>query len=86
MFKKRHPVDSDTIVDRFVKNFAIIIFLFSICRDRYRDVLAASDAITSMKDISEEIVTNIRNATEKCTEVLGWAPDNRNKFPFEKNL
>ncbi|KAJ8962770.1 hypothetical protein NQ318_001169 [Aromia moschata] len=39
-------------------------------RDRYKDVLAASDAIISMKTISQEIVDNINRITNICEELI----------------
>lgn len=39
------------------------------CSDRYKDVLAASDAIKSMKAISQEIVDGIDHITSNCEDL-----------------
>jgi hypothetical protein len=39
-------------------------------RDRYKDVLAASDAIKNMKTISQEIVDNIQRITNTCEDLI----------------
>ncbi|XP_018569113.1 conserved oligomeric Golgi complex subunit 1 [Anoplophora glabripennis] len=44
--------------------------LRSMVGDRYKDVLAASDAIISMKAISREIVNNIEKITNICEELV----------------
>ncbi|CAG9862952.1 unnamed protein product [Phyllotreta striolata] len=43
--------------------------LRSMVGDRYKDVLAASDSIKSMKTISQEIVDSIDNITTKCQDL-----------------
>lgn len=37
-----------------------------MCRDRYKDVLTASDQIKDMKKISEDIVGNIQKIADSC--------------------
>ena len=39
-------------------------------RDRYKDVLAASDAIKNMKTISQQIVDNIQTITDVCEGLI----------------
>lgn len=39
-------------------------------RDRYKDVLTASDEIINMKTISEDIVSNIQKITDKCQKLI----------------
>ncbi|XP_060531658.1 conserved oligomeric Golgi complex subunit 1-like [Cylas formicarius] len=48
--------------------------LRSMVGDRYKDILAASDAIKSMKTISEDIVKTIDQITNTC-KILITAPD-----------
>ncbi|CAG9764767.1 unnamed protein product [Ceutorhynchus assimilis] len=45
--------------------------LRSMVGDRYKDILAASDAIKSMKTISENIVFNIEEITKTCELLIG---------------
>jgi inhibitor of KinA sporulation pathway (predicted exonuclease) len=44
--------------------------LRSMVGDRYKDVLAASDAIKNMKTISQEIVDNIQRITNTCEDLI----------------
>ncbi|XP_015836994.1 conserved oligomeric Golgi complex subunit 1 isoform X2 [Tribolium castaneum] len=44
--------------------------LRSMVGDRYKDVLAASDAIKNMKTISQQIVDNIQNITDICEDLI----------------
>lgn len=39
-------------------------------RDRYKDVLAASDAIKTMKTTSQVIVDNIEKITDTCEKLV----------------
>lgn len=55
----------------YLENSSICRFVM-ICfyRDRYKDVLAASDAIKSMKKTSEDIVSNIERISQSCEELI----------------
>ncbi|XP_044263815.1 conserved oligomeric Golgi complex subunit 1 isoform X2 [Tribolium madens] len=44
--------------------------LRSMVGDRYKDVLAASDAIKNMKTISQQIVDNIQHITDICGDLI----------------
>ncbi|RZC38420.1 conserved oligomeric Golgi complex subunit 1, partial [Asbolus verrucosus] len=44
--------------------------LRSMVGDRYKDVLAASDAIKNMKTISQDIVDNIQKITDVCEDLI----------------
>ncbi|XP_030754438.1 conserved oligomeric Golgi complex subunit 1 isoform X2 [Sitophilus oryzae] len=48
--------------------------LRSMVGDRYKDILAASDAIKSMQTMSEKIVSNIEEITQTCGSLIE-APD-----------
>lgn len=54
----------------FVKWFWDIFCNIISFRDRYKDVLAASDAIKSMKTTSEDIVNNIKKISHSCEELI----------------
>lgn len=51
-------------------------------RDRYRDVLTASDAIKSMKSLSDRIVSDIEDVTEKCRIVADLSSGEDFREPF----
>ncbi|KAJ8925268.1 hypothetical protein NQ315_009096 [Exocentrus adspersus] len=61
--------------------------LRSMVGDRYKDVLAASDAIISMKTISQEIVTNIDKITNICEALVSntLASDPEDSLEVDKN-
>lgn len=56
-----------------------------IFRDRYKDILTASDSIKSMKTISSNIVESIENITSACDKLLENAEENRIKAPIPQN-
>ncbi|XP_056646572.1 conserved oligomeric Golgi complex subunit 1 isoform X1 [Diorhabda sublineata] len=60
--------------------------LRSMVGDRYKDVLAASDAIKSMKTISQDIVRNVEQITITTSEQLIQNPssfDNKHNFAVD---
>lgn len=57
-------VISDTVYTKLIKLF------FFIISDRYKDILTASDAIISMKSISENIVDSIETITKRTEELV----------------
>ena len=56
------------VLQQFFKRRATSEFLFD--RDRYKDGLAASDAIKNMKTISQQIVDNIQTITDVCEGLI----------------
>ncbi|CAH0551337.1 unnamed protein product [Brassicogethes aeneus] len=59
--------------------------LRSMVGDRYKDILAASDAIKSMKTISQEIVDNIEKITNTCETLVDTSDKVENITNYEIN-
>ncbi|XP_066149869.1 conserved oligomeric Golgi complex subunit 1 [Euwallacea fornicatus] len=59
--------------------------LRSMVGDRYKDILAASDAIKSMKTISENIVSSIDEITKTC-EMLVDNPNIQSSLPVVQSV
>lgn len=74
LFKERtidEIVEIEKLLDAEIENKRID--LRSMVGDRYKDVLTASDAIKSMKSLSETIVENIQKINDRCEHLIDGA-------------